>query len=123
MLGYFNMANIPGYRPTETMNGGYRQHQRPDIPAASSASCSNTCRLVPPETLVWGGQQDWMQGRVAQILGALTFFLTLVFIIESGRYLSRMCRRRRAIWKEMGRLYLAGDERQLRAFVDDTATR
>lgn len=61
-------------------------------------------------------QGDWLQGPVAQVVGALAFFLFFAMIIESVRYMWQVWRWRRAGSTRDGRMALEGDEKQLRAF-------
>ena len=114
MLGYSRVADIPTSLPPRTMSQGHRGHHW---------FCSATTTLLDPSMkgtmtpfeAAPERQGDWMQKPQAQLAGALTLFLILVFLIQCFMYLWRRC-----CQSGKGKLALEGDEKQLRAFAEGT---
>jgi hypothetical protein len=121
MLGYSRVADIPTWPPTQTMTRGYRDHDWSQ-PLSGTPSEISASGLRAPCATGSQNQIDWMESPRAQVLGAVTLFLMIVIIVEGTRYLWRSYRRR-ATTGRRGRLALQGDEKQLRAFADDTWSR
>jgi hypothetical protein len=119
MLGYTRVADIPTSTPIQTMTRRCREHDSSKAPAAipsdSSARCTTELRAVDPSS-----QRDWNQDLRSHVLGALSIFLIIVFIVEICKHICRACCWRRSNIEERGRLALEGDEKQLRAFSEAT---
>lgn len=122
MLGYSRVNDIPTSPPTETITRGCRRHARSSSPASNPPD-SSVMNIIAPCKTARGSQTDWMQKPQAQAIGALTLFLIAVFIMESVIYLWRGYCRGRATAARRGRLALEGDEKQLRAFAEDTRSK
>lgn len=118
MLGYSRVADIPEIAPTQRMTPEYLDHDSIKLSAATPLDLS-TKDMTTSCATARGSNTEWLQSPRFQLLGAVTLFLMVVFVVESARYLLRLYDRKKALVHGRGELGLKGEEKQLRAYAEN----
>ena len=121
MLGYSRVADIPTSLPTETIRRACQRHPSSSSQARNPTVSSEKDMIGSCEAV--GQQTDWMQEPQAQAIGVITVFLIAIFLMHGISYLAHRCFRGKAKTVPKGRLALRGDEKQIRALVENTISR
>lgn len=119
MLGYSRVADIPTPLPTKSMTRRWQEHGWSMSPA-SYPSKTSTHYTTEPGVAGVGKQSDFTQSSGFQVMAVLSLFVMMVLIIEGARYAWGLYLQSKTTKNRDGSPVLLGNEKQLRAYADET---